>query len=754
MRALAKSLLFIAILSMLTACGGGGELERDTDTSTGTDGTDNSNGTDGTTSEYAVSLALQSADGSSNKNLSQDSPLTLSVTVNDADGNVRADTLVTFTLSNEELATFSNDTGTARTDDNGVATIGLTVGAAAGDGLITATTTQGEVGTTTFSSTGTTQVSVQPASLDLFTDKVQLASSGSDTAQLTALVKNAQSVLMSGVTVSFSAPSDSGVEIQVTQPETDDSGRALAILSTENNARNRTVIITARIGELTKQLEVDIVGTEVTVNGAQSIILDDAVALTLRVQDSDGIAIPNQVITLTADSGELSVNNETVSDEGVLTGNDGQINVDYKGLESGKHTITASSLNAQTTFDITVQEDDFAFINIPENEIELDTPQTLTVKWSKNGTDFAGGDVTFTTSRGSIVQSTTTTNAAGEASFTLSSTSAGLASITATGTDSEDQEVSARIDIEFIATTPATLLADATPDILGPDGQKSTITAIVRDANGNLVKDKVVSFNVDDTSTGSIAPSQATTDSNGVASTVFTSGAVTSEDAVVVTAQVADDNAVSDSVVLTVGNRPFDISIGTGNLLQSTDDSTYLKEFTVFVTDSVGRPIENESLTVSVTPVKFSAGGEYRKGHWNWNDESSLWVVTTTAECPNEDINANGILDAVEEYKDEEGKQVAGNGDGLLTPGIVGSIRFTGEGITDENGQAILQYRYPKEYAVFTDVEIAVFTRSTGSEASAYSRYTLSIAAADISSEATPPPRNPFGSGTSCLDTE
>jgi len=297
--------------------------------------------------------------------------------------------------------------------------------------------------------------------------------------------------------------------------------------------------------------------------------------------------------------------------------------------------------------------------------------------------------------------------------------------------------------VEFVATVPATLLADATPDILGPDGQKSTITAIVRDVNGNLVKNAVVAFNVDDTSTGSITPSQATTDSNGVASTVFTSGAVTSEDAVVVTAQVARDTAVSDSVVLTVGDRPFDISLGTGNLLQSPDESTYLKEFTVFVTDSAGRPIEGEALTVSATPVKFSADGVYRKGTWAWNDEKSLYFAVVNATCPNEDINANGILDAGEDNNEDQ----------LLTPGIVGSVRFAGEGVTDENGQATVQYRYPREYAVFTDIELAVFTRSTGSETSAYSRYTLGIAASDITTEASPPPSSPFGTSADCGDT-
>ena len=56
--------------------------------------------------------------------------------------------------------------------------------------------------------------------------------------------------------------------------------------------------------------------------------------------------------------------------------------------------------------------------------------------------------------------------------------------------------VSALTQIEFIATTPHTLIADASPDIIGPDGQTSTISAVVRDVDGNLVKNSVVNFNL------------------------------------------------------------------------------------------------------------------------------------------------------------------------------------------------------------------------------------------------------------------
>ena len=723
---------------------------------------------------YTISLTLVNQAGEADRNLASDNALTLNVSVTDQFDNPLTDTLIDFTLSDENIATFSNDTATARTDDTGAASIGLAVGSASGDGEVTATLPDGTTASTTFSSEGASVITEVPAVLELYTTSVQLASSGSDDIELIALVKNAQSVLMEGVDVSFSAPSSAGVEIQQVDSQTLENGTATARLTSQNNAANRTVTVTAAAGDLTQTIDIEISGTEVTINGARSITINDSTTLTLRVQDSDGTNIPNQAIELAATSGELSASS-------VATGANGQATVQFTGTVSGSSTVTASALNAIGSFTVTVQEDDFSFTTVPAEEVAVAPDDsyeeanytTLTVSWNKDNAPFAGGTVTFTASRGDIRpgDESGTTDANGELSFDIASTNAGLSSVTATGVDGDGNEVSATVDIEFIATDADSLYVDASPDQIGPDGQTSTITAIVRDPAGNLVKGKVVSFTVNDTSTGSISPSQATTDSNGIASTVFTSGAVTSEDGVMVTATVVDDVAVTGDVTLTVGNRAFDVSIGTGNEIEKPDTTTYLKEFAVFVTDSVGQPIEGVSLTASSTPVKYADGGEFYKGYWVWVDP--VWVIrdvdsdgnilgTYTAECVNEDINGNGILDsgnfnaqrlASDTTDFSNGEDI--NRDTFLTPGIVGSLTFK-DGIneTDENGQATLELRYPREYAGFYEAEISVFAQSTGSEASASMKYLFAIAADDASNENIQPPSSPFGVSRQCTDAE
>ncbi|MCB4436519.1 Ig-like domain-containing protein [Alteromonas sp. McT4-15] len=693
-----------------------------------------------TPTELTVTLTLQNAAGEEDNNLTSNNELVAVATVTDASGAPQNDLLLTFSLSNDDLAEFSNDTATALTSDEGVATIGMSVGTASGDGQVTVTTASGETASTTFSSTGSTVVSEEPATLELYANSIQLASSGSDEVELIALVKNDQSVLMEGVDVSFSAQSGAGVELQLTQPQTEADGTARAILTSQNDASNRTITITASAGSLTQTVDITITGTEVTINGASSVILNDSVDYTIRVQDSDGTSILNQDVVLTATNGSLSATT-------VNTGANGQATVTYTASTSGEDTITASALNADATFTVQVQQDEFNFINLPTEEVPVGQSQTITVQWRQNNTPVVGENITFSASRGVISGGpTVVTDSNGQATIDISSTNAGISSITATANDgSGNVLVSALTQIEFIATTPHTILADASLDILGPDGQTSTISAVVRDEAGNLVKNSVVNFTVSDVSTGFVSPSQATTDSKGIATTVFTSGSVSSQEAVVITAFVADDPAIEDDVVLTVGARAFDISIGISNEIEKPNSTSYTKRFGVFVSDSVGRPVSGVNLTASVSPVKFVNDGEYRTGSWFFDEDDSIWVAVTNQNCRSEDINDNGILDTTPSDEDT-------NGDMQLTPGLVGTISFAGDAITDENGYAELEYIYPRSYAVWYDATITVFGQSTGSEARATMQYTLGISGDDVTDEGAPPPPNPFGVEDQCTE--
>ena len=569
-----RALLTGLMMLTLAACGGGGSIERDTGGSTGGGSTGGSGGGTGSTA-LTITMTITDSQGNDVNTLTSDTPLVVTASVTNADGDAVADQLITFSFSVDNLARFNTDSATALTNSSGIATIGLVVGDNSGDGLVIGTveTYTGQVG---FSSEGSTQVVVQPFTLELFADRSQLASSGSDEIELSALVKNEQNVLLQGVEVRFRANAEAS--IAVTQAITDVDGIAKAILRTVNKPENRIITATAEVftqtQTLTRDVEIPVVGTDINVNGPTSVIVGDLVPITILLEDSDSNGIGDQQLTVTVlDANGQPLANPDISDATPTTdSNNGQVMIDFRSSASGQFTIQAAALNAIGSMDIVVQQDQFGFVNEPDindsdDDIPLNQNQTITIQWLKEGVAFENGQVSFNTSRGTIVSADPQTDANGQASFQIQSDNAGLASITATGVDNDNNEVSARVNILFVATQAHSIIVDATPDSIGPGGQTSTISAVVRDPTGNLVKDKVVTFEVEDVSTGFLTTGRSSTDKNGIATTVYESVSVSSVDSVRVIATVDDTPSVNSFVTLTVGDRAFDISIGTGRLI-------------------------------------------------------------------------------------------------------------------------------------------------------------------------------------------
>lgn len=743
-RLLISSLLIL----LIAACGGGGSLEREPSTPGG-----GGSGNDNTT--LTVSMSIASQQGEDTNQLNADTPLLVSATVTNAAGKAVKDELVTFTFSQPDLATFNNDTGTALTNSEGVAQIGIVVADKAGDGLVTGTVKSGESANVGFKSAGIKQATVEPASLDLFVGALQLPSSGNDSVELIAVVKNAQNGVMQGVEVLFSV--DNRASLSATVVSTEADGTARVQLSTSNEPENRTINITARTGTFVQQSSVEVVGTAITISGPDSIISGSTETYSLLVADSDGVGIAGAQVALTASNG-------TLSQTSVATDSKGIARVDFVSAASGQASIQASALNAQGALKVQVQADSFVFTQVPANDVALGADATLQITWLQDGTPVAGGNVSFSSSRGKVISADSQTNAAGQALLTLRSDNAGIASISAEGSLGQTQ-VSARQQIEFVATDAERIDVDATPDLIGPGGQQSTISAIVRDPAGNLVKGKTIEFNLNDVSGGFIEPAIAKTDSNGIATSVYQSQSTSNLDAVIVTATVQDEPEVKGLTTLTVNRRAFDIVIGTGQQLQVPDDSSYVKEFAVFVTDSAGNPVQGVDLSVSAVPVKFSQGGSYRKGNWVFNQSAKIWIQNVTAICANEDINSDGLLDKGEDINSngilDEGEDLNGDGvldkgedtnsNGELTPGIFAVVSYKdGKHSSDENGQATVQLRYPKNYAAWTEIVVSVFGSSSGSEARANTQLVLPILAADVTNEFAPPPENAFGETGNC----
>lgn len=733
--------------------------------------TSDGGGPGGETDPVTLSFTASSGD------LSGDNDITITATIMSGDTPV-TNKLVSFTLTDATLATFLPEVGTAVTNSQGIASIILKATNIAGGVEVTVNVTGFEPSVFSFTSLGggpggDTGGNPLADSVTLFASSQQLASSGAQSVTLTAVAKDVNNNLLQDVEINFSADSgalqkvldENGESSDVTGPD----GKLTRKLSTLAEPTNRIISVTVTSGSVSDSVEVQVVGTTITLTGSSSLALNDVNNYIIKVLDSDGNGLANTPVILSLSNQSTETPAGTIANitlpESVTTDFNGQATVSVVGTSGGTNSIIATAYGASSQKMVAVQSDSFLFTNFSDGTNNIDPSSdevpdvllseiaTVTLTWLRNGVPVPDGTVvSFTTTRGDLSSSSATT-VAGKVTTTITSKNAGKSLITFTGTDTVNGkviELSNQFEFEFVADTASRLIAQAFPNSIGPDGQTSTISVVVRDPDGNLVKNKTVDFVLTDISGGAIFPASAVTDSNGTASTVYTSNSVSAQNSVKISATV-NGTGVSDDAYLTVADRELFITLGTGNTLEEYGVTDYIKEYSVFVTDVDSNPVPNVDLTISAIPH------QYYKGYWvRLYDGVDFKVWMTNAlpgdvqgrnapiSCANEDINLDGILDAGEDT----------NGDGMLTPGNI--VAGDGTVTTDDNGRAIVKINYGQSYGHWTDIRLIASTKVTGSEILNQTVFTLPVIASDINDEDLTPPtqgiglEGPFGAAQDC----
>ncbi len=571
-------------------------------------------------------------------------------------------------------------------------------------------------------------------SLTLITSSPQMPSDGSASVTITALVRDANNNVMAGVPIVMSTDSGS---LSVPSPAvTDSSGQLAATLTNASNPMNRTITISATADTVTDTVTVDVFGTTLALTGPSSLPLGDVGTYNAVLKDAGGNGISGQTIDISSSTGNA------ISTNPLTTGISGQASFMLTANAGGVDDLTATGMGLTAIRSVTVSSDQFAFTT-PDagTEIPLNTPQTVTVQWLVNNAPVTNGSVVnFSSTRGTVSASTALTNG-GLATITVTATNAGPAVITATNSDG----TSTQRTVEFVATTPTELDLQANPFTVGPQEQ-SSITAIVRDAAGNLVKNQVVDFTLNDVTGGSLSVAQDTTDSQGRASTFYTASSTTSASGGVHVTATVQGTGVTDTVNLTVAQREVFISIGTGNEIFEPNSAQYRVEYIVQVTDAQGNGVSGVTVQLNVLSL------EYYKGFRQWNGTTwaTIYTVAVPPGCPDEDVNRNGVLDLPGEDLNGNGQIEAGNIAAAAVQGVGG-----GTMVTDQNGFGIVDIYYPQEYAQYVKVRLEATATVQGTEFAEGSTFVLTGAATDFSNENTAPPGpiSPFGSSATCADT-
>ena len=768
-RRLSFTMLLMSMMT-LVACGGG-----DGDLTGGGDG--------GTTG--VVTLTVSKSDG----DLSAANDVTVSATVVD-NGSAVVNKTVTFTLAVEGSATFDPVAGTATTDANGVATIVVKVSDVPGSVNVIASY-ESATDNISFDSAGDgiKVVEGEPtaATITLFASTQQLASSGAETITLTAIAKDANNHLVAGVPINFSVTSGTIGGVENSEGEisnvTDINGRVQKGLITPANPENRTITVnvSSSDGDVTDSLEIDVIGTSITLTGSRSLALNDKSNYIVRLVDSDGKAIANTPVALSL-SGEATeeggdIASITFSPAGnVTTDFNGQATVTVIGTTGGTNALIVTAQGTSASQAVSVQADSFLFSEFDDGsgaggsdvdgtvpEVLLSDKAMVTLTWNRSGVPVVGQEVTFTTTRGSLNQSTALTDAEGKVTVEVSSTNAGKALLTFTGIDvGAEIELTNQLEFEFVADAPYRLIAQIYPQSIAPNNQTSTMSVVVRDEQGNLVKNQIVDFVLIDTNGGSISPASARTDSNGSASTVYTSNTTSAHNGVSITATVRGipdgQDPIEDKVELTVADREVSIRLGTGNTILQHDNNTYNKQYSVFVTDIDSNPVPNVTLTVSAIPKEYFKGswiaylddeGEFEQ--WGPGDRTVVpHQRGYRATCANEDSNGNSVLDDLLGEEDT-------NTDGLLTPGNI--VNAQGSVTTDEYGIALIDIRYAEVYGFWANIELIVSTQVNGTESFAKVLFNLDALTDDVNNEDLAPatfiwPSGPFGQSNLCTNPD
>ena len=133
---------------------------------------------------------------------------------------------------------------------------------------------------------------------------------------------------------------------------------------------------------------------------------------------------------------------------------------------------------------------------------------------------------------------------------------------------------------------------------------QSTITAIVRDAQDNLVEGQTVDFQLTDKTGGSISVATAVTNAQGVAQTVYTATSTASgSNGVSVTAAV-QGTAIQNTVTLTVGGQTVFLSLGTGaTLTENAEKTQFIMPFVIQALDSAGNPVPGAIVTLTIASL-------------------------------------------------------------------------------------------------------------------------------------------------------
>lgn len=595
------------------------------------------------------------------------------------------------------------------------------------------------------------------ASVALLVSSPTMTTNGSSVVTVQAVVKDSNNGGIEGASVTIAASSGT---LSASTGTTDKAGSFTVKFDTNGDKSNRTVTLTAKAGSASATNTIIVSGTVVTFRGASSAIIGSPTELVVGVKDAAGNVVSGATVALTSSLGNPIPSSVKTDATGVAM-------VRYTPTKSGNDDIRAVALGASASQSVTTGRAAFSFTSPTTNE-NIALGECRPVSVSGGGFDETPSYVLFSTTRGRMhvlsdcsdsIDQALLSYSGGDAVAFVSSPSSGQASLTAVALalDKTTSLATTTLPITFVSVAPTSLTVQAAPSTVTASGT-STISAILRDSNGNAVVNRTVVFSVN--SGGQISPTTVKTDSSGVATTTFTAdAAISGSGAVIVTAAVQGE-AIRGTTNLTVSGLGVNIVLGTDNILRvKGTPEKYQIAWAASVTDSNGSPVVGKSVTISVRGTHFHKGLYCGKGvvesgickDVSKADQAS-WIQVVSGTCPAEDTNNNGNIDVGEPGDVDGDRKYEPNGAAAVLVSADGTGSSQVQIVTDSAGQATFYLDYFKNFGTWVGVEITASTSVFGNNNAYSTSLVLPVAAGEVKAVEVSPAFqiSPFGIQSGC----
>ena len=727
---------------------------------------------------FKVFVRLENEDGAvANRevSLNVDDPLRTGVSVSNGTANTNSDGVATFNLTLE-----------------GGANVNQAI-LEAGIRLTATTTTAENVELEQNYIVAVDTATIESYQLLASSDKPTLTTGGDQT-QASFVVTDSQGGILIGVPVQLSIENLESSGAALTTSSTvisDEAGRVdVGVLLAANsiNARlNHSVVINAKIvtpqydanGTVSmqvreqKSLSLSAIGTTLTLTASETNLKDNSTTtLSSILTDGAGRAIANAKVELVDSEGEVIADDTTTDTDGKasFTVNESDLVFDNNGnlrvfvRASGERALTIQRSTSSVDL-VKVSQSGISFINI-EDVYDVNVAQNINIQIRTNSTAEATAllgkrlevQTTIGTFGNNSVISTKAITAANiqgniiTVPVVLTSTLAGTTVLQATVLGEMTNgalKYQTTVDTRFRATTPAKMLFQAVKSVITP-GSSTEVVATVKDKNDVPVEGQTVVFSrAADSSAGRLSAATAVTNSKGEARVVYQANASSPIGGVIINARLLNDNASigTKTTNITVSKEAVYTTLAFSNVL-STDNIYYTVRGSISVMDGSGRAVPNKEVSIKSYAIEYAQGKvclldsnvTYQAANTtdtdgNVNTPESItfaelvpvlqktdWIISEDSPEYNytldsdEDVNSNNSLDAI--------NPVAIIGGTLSDDGY--------SFVTDEEGRADFEIRYPIRYSSWVKVRFEASTFLNGSENTQSINYSLPYLASDL----------------------